>query len=656
MKKHLMRKWVKSVLNGRKSAFWIILVAFLAGVAAAAWFLTTLKKPFDPTGTWELTSIVRDDEELSAGYLVREGVGFETFTLNGDGTGSWVSEYINPGKSAYDMAFTYTLDGNVLTFANSDHSSTFEAVYDAKKDTLSDNVSYTTYVYTRVDREAAVSYPTPDQLSGVWESDGTSFGEDQILFGSLVIDESGRAVFDLSTGGGSALQKEYTFALDKYYICLSTDEGSVYGLYDPKIDTIFIPFKGARSLRFTRADSLNAAVPAAAALAAQSLPGIWELAWMESTKTDEAREEEQEEGPGSGEPFVATFSEEYELFYSCEKSYTMILYENGSGDLLIQSGSSIAYVTVGCDTDRQMIRQRAMELYLHYHFDGDQLILDGDGFRVGFKRFDFIPPSIASERYDPDVPVEETAGSEENEDLSKEQADAFINGLSVEFEDGAPYGCDLVCYIDGFGTCLNVGDPDAYKSASLRFEPTEERVEPIYPHFTYAEILSAGNREYYLRNIRVFKTESGDSMQKHETWDMDRPDADASIFVPIDPSLMERNRACPERACVIKSFDAENRTVTVSFASVDMPENDYDLRTVNYDDIQKETHTLRISDDTMLTLIPDYEALVKPDRFFRYLEEFGWYLDRADGDYRGIGFWIGCDDNTILYLCEVFEE
>ena len=145
-------------------------------------------------------------------------------------------------------------------------------------------------------------------------------------------------------------------------------------------------------------------------------------------------------------------------------------------------------------------------------------------------------------------------------------------------------------------------------------------------------------------------------MQKHETWDMDRPDADASIFVPIDPSLMERNGACPERACVIKSFDAENRMVTVSFASVDMPENDYDLRTVNYDDIQKETHTLRISDDTMLTLIPDYEALVKPDRFFRYLEEFGWYLDRADGDYRGIGFWIGCDDNTILYLCEVFEE
>lgn len=655
MNKHRENGRAKSLLNGRKPALWIVPVAFLACVAIAVCFLTMWKKKsFDPVGTWALSTIIRSDEEVSAGYLVQYGVGLETFTLYGDGTGSWVTESINPGKSVHTMAFTYTRRGNVLTFVNLDQSSTFEVTYDPQEGTLSNEASYMTYIYSRVGETAAPD-PTPDQLSGVWKTDGTNFGEDQILFGSLVLDRDGRAMLDLSTGGGSALQKEYTFFLDKQYLCLSTDEGSVYGLYDPEIDTIFLPFKDSRSLPFTRADD---PIPTASVSPnAQSLPGIWELAWMESTIPDEAWAEKRKEGPSARDPYIGTFQEEYERFCSGEKFYTMILYESGNGDLIIQDVFSTSYVSVGCDEDRQTIGQRLFELELSYRFDGEQLILDGDGFRLGFKRFDFIAPSSAMARqHDSSDPAEAASESEKSDDLSKEQADAFLSGLSVEFEDGAPYGCDLVCYIDGFGTCLNIGDPDAYRSASLRFEPTEERVEPIYPHFTYAEILSAGNREYYLRNIRVFKTESGDSMQKHETWDMDRPDADASIFVPIDPSLMERNGACPERACVIKSFDAENRTVTVSFASVDMPENDYDLRTVNYDDIQKETHTLRISDDTMLTLIPDYEALVKPDRFFRYLEEFGWYLDRADGDYRGIGFWIGCDDNTILYLCEVFEE
>jgi hypothetical protein len=239
-------------------------------------------------------------------------------------------------------------------------------------------------------------------------------------------------------------------------------------------------------------------------------------------------------------------------------------------------------------------------------------------------------------------------------DLSQERADAFVNGLSVEFEDGAPYSCDLVCYIDGFGECLNIGDPEAYKSASVRFEPTEERIKPTYPHFTYAKILCVGDREYYLGNIRLSK--SDDQMQKYEFRDNDRTGIDASIFVPVDSSMMERNRACPERVCVIKAFDAEKREVTISFAELDEPEEDGYPAAVNYDAVEEETYTFRVTDDTMLSLIVDYQALVKPNRFFKYLEAFGWMYLYTDSDDPGVGFWIGIDGDTLLYLCEVYEE
>ena len=391
---------VKSVLNYKKPAFWIILVAILACIAVAVCFLTMPKKnqpdAAELVGTWELSAVVADDREVSPGYYIDEGTGSETFTLRADGTGFWVWEYINPGISTYTIALTYKVNGNELTFVNTENpSSTLKLVYNSKKETLSMIGTYKTYVFHRVERDAAASDPTPDQLSGIWKTDGDSFGENRFLYGSLVLDRNGSAKLDLSTGSGPALQKEYTFALNKHYVCLSTDEGSVYGLYDPKTDTIFLPFKHSRSLSFTRTDDPVSSVSASPASAAQPLLGIWELVWMESTRTDAAVEEKQEEDAGSGMPFIATFPEEYELFYSGQKEYTMLLYENGTGDLLIQSGYSTAYATVHFDTDEQTIDQAGLDLYLHYHFDGDQLILDGDGFRVGFKRFDFISPSAA---------------------------------------------------------------------------------------------------------------------------------------------------------------------------------------------------------------------------------------------------------------------
>ena len=322
---------------------------------------------------------------------------------------------------------------------------------------------------------------------------------------------------------------------------------------------------------------------------------------------------------------------------------TLTFNKNGSAVLwlkdFLRSGEAIEY-TVSLDGNMIWF---ADQTFASYDPNTDTIRLRLPLQSAGTLVFSRVSPS-----------AEATPEPAKSSDLSKEQADAFVNGLSVEFEDGAPYGCDLVCYIDGFGECLNIDDPEAYKSASLRFEPTEERIKPTYPHFTYAKILCVEDQEYYLGNIRLSK--SDDQMQKYEFRDNDRSGIDASIFVPVDSSMMERNRACPERVCVIKAFDTEKREVTISFAELDEPEEDGYPATVNYDAVEEETYTFRVTDDTMLSLIVDYQALVKPDRFFKYLEAFGWMYLYTDSDDPGVGFWIGIDGDTLLYLCEVYEE
>ena len=239
----------------------------------------------------------------------------------------------------------------------------------------------------------------------------------------------------------------------------------------------------------------------------------------------------------------------------------------------------------------------------------------------------------------------------EGDYLTQAQADAFVRELPVEFVDGSSYGCDLVCFLDGFGECVDVGDAQAAAHASLRFELLEKQSTRI----VYNKLLRVGEREFYLGNVKVFARER--KLKYFQDRDRNHPSADAALFVPVDPSMIARNRACVERAGVIRAFDADKREVTVSFAEVYEPGNGYP-KEVEYETVRDEQLTLRVTEDTFLSLITDFEYLVRPERFFRYLEENRYYLHSGDDyDDWGIGFWIGSvDDETLLYLCEVYEE
>lgn len=740
---------VKSVLNYKKPAFWIILVAIVACIAIAVCFLTVPKKQKGTyIGTWELSKLIEEGQEFDAAFLAMFGMDKDTIVLDADGTGK---RTLVTGSETQEWPATYTADGNelIIEFTMSgkyEYRTTETAVYDPKSDTLSLVSEYETYVYTRAGSDQPVSGEplTLDRLIGVWRM-GFELSPDDpgLLSGTLTFRKDGSASLDLSTNG-RPMQEECTFTLNGNTIELISGGQSSPVSYDPAHDTLSLPIVNVGILIFTRT---NEPMPD---LNDASLCTVWSLAAIEAP--DGHRDspavilmEDYLEFRSDGTVhFIERNQENYTedtLPYTRSGNTvtidgTPLLYDPESGelrrsdpdpddiavwvftrtpnvDLPLTEAAFVgvwkvtsmhiddAYVTE--DEAYRQYRELTVELYRSgkasirgadslresgytWSIDGDDgvsdiairlhdaaantdLFLSWSNDLLGIFAADLFdgtdPDLYLTLERDPltPLPSQEIAVSSETTpqptksgDLSKEQADAFVSGLSVEFEDGAPYGCDLVCYIDGFGKCLNIGDPEAYKSASLRFEPTEERIKPIYPHFTYAKILSVGDREYYLGNIRVSK--SDDQMRENEFWDTDRPDADASIFVTVDSSMMERNRACPERVCVIKAFDAEKREVTISFAELDKPEEDGYPATVNYDAVEEETYTFRVTDDTMLSLIVDYQVLVKSDRFFRYLEEFQWYLNGIgyDEDDYGIGFWIGFDGDALLYLCEVYEE
>ncbi len=476
------------------------------------------------------------------------------------------------------------------------------------------------YVYQtlrRMDAEAPVAERT---CVGEWElyqiAEGThTYGQDFIAALSmnqtltLNADGSGvlksteeRSLTYTANGNNLSLQVSYTIGNTERNITQDA-------VYDPQSDTLTIG-SSYESYIYVRAGKASASV---SSLTLDHLVGVW--------KTSE--------------------DDEISAFVSA----VLVVNHDGAGTLTLKSTYSDS------ETERSI-----------------PLILDGNIIRIApegdvgtIMVYDPTTDQIAFPimnigilnfvRTNAPLPAEANA----NASLTQEQADAFVNGLSVEFEDGSPYGCDLVVFIDGFGTCLNVGDPNAFERASLRYELLSRNNQN--GSIDYAKILSVGELPYYIGDITVFAY--GDQLVYGEEWNDEYPFADASILVPVNPLMMDRNQSCPERCCVIRSFDPVNRTVTVSFGLQEEMSSDAPGEYVDYASIETEQITLQVTDETFLTLIgDDYDTLVKPDRFFRFFEEYEFidlYLFDENNEDVSIGFWIGVDGDTLLYLCEMME-
>ena len=253
-----------------------------------------------------------------------------------------------------------------------------------------------------------------------------------------------------------------------------------------------------------------------------------------------------------------------------------------------------------------------------------------------------------------DVTLSRMDGPSEESDFTQEQADAFVNGLSVKMIDGHPYGCDLVCFLDGYGMCIDVGEEHAAESASLRFHFlsfSERDVQRYQYHsqITYSAYLYIGNQRFCVGLLEAT------APQGQFTYIFSPFYGDCVIIDP-DPVRLGAVDFDPLRAGVIRSFDAEKREVTVSFAELINDEDGFPY--IPNDSIQLGQITLRVTDDTLLALLAytfsDCRVLTTPDGFFRMLEKDDSYQYQQDG-WRGNGFYIGYDGDTLLYLCELYE-
>jgi hypothetical protein len=692
---------VKSVLNYKKPAFWIILVAILACVAVAVCFLTMPKKKDKP------------NEDAALPTAVPETV--------------WGS------------------DAKVLQWLDYFYSS--DMPWNDQKEITLDAYPGVTFRWTAGSVEAIENGRTRTLFSGmpVWNvffADMTGDGKPElcasVYFGSGIVDEH-IVVYDYVNKQSYVLWDRMQFDYHLYTADGKLFVGKTPYMGDKQIDYGTIVRQGAAL--FCRFQSDGSMIPLMKELHESELVGEWLVEEerdandnMIYTRSLDLWKEYNFRNDGTV-TYTETvpYSSDYELAFGHPVSYPYAVYdgtvqigtredgnyygygyldETGKLQLTVEVGTNeFVYATLrrmganaAEDDELDALRRsypeyfdlpadKGLEVYVwqmapnDYSFGvmagtnlrkEDELLwnlrgVSAEQMRLILSTYDIAPENIevipfinpiSSYAYEindaytafvrkmlfTDAPQAEAAA-----ELTQEQAEAFLNELSVEIEDGSPYGCDLVVFIDGFGTCLNVGDPNAFERASLRYELLSRNNQN--GSIDYAKILSVGELPYYIGDITVFAY--GDQLVYGEEWNDEYPFADASILVPVNPLMMDRNQSCPERCCVIRSFDPVNRTVTVSFGLQEEMSSDAPGEYVDYASIETEQITLQVTDETFLTLIgDDYDTLVKPDRFFRFFEEYEFidlYLFDENNEDASIGFWIGVDGDTLLYLCEMME-
>ncbi|MBR0507273.1 MAG: hypothetical protein IJJ86_01535 [Clostridia bacterium] len=257
---------VKSILNYKKPAFWIILVAILCCIAVAVCFLTVPKKKANTyVGTWELEKIVEGKQEYGADFLGMMGLS-DTIVLRADGTGSRITE--SDGVS--EIALTYTAEENLLTITFAydgpfQYENMYYAAFDRQEDTLTlygiyDDPDEFKAVYTRAGSEHPVPPAdlTVEKLIGVWNTDPND-QMSELLSGTLVFSEDGSARLIL-TSNFSSNQMDYNYSLDGNTVRFAPGgEPGTYVIYDPNADTLSFPIANVGILTFTRSE---VAVPA----------------------------------------------------------------------------------------------------------------------------------------------------------------------------------------------------------------------------------------------------------------------------------------------------------------------------------------------------------------------------------------------------------
>ena len=237
---------VKSVLNYKKPAFWIILVAILACIAVAVCFLTMPKKnqpdAAEIVGTWEFYKQIVDTYETD--WPIEEMLGARRdvliFRENGTGTELYIRDDVTR-----ENPFTYTVSGNKVSITRNGRDRVpVEFTYDPESSMLRspEDAGEGLRWYTLYVREGSISYPTVqltnEQIAGEWKTDGLPVMEGMplTLSGDLVFDANGTAALHLNGDNHTEMTVNGTYDTEGSIIRFEPEDDTAVLEYYPWFD------------------------------------------------------------------------------------------------------------------------------------------------------------------------------------------------------------------------------------------------------------------------------------------------------------------------------------------------------------------------------------------------------------------------------------
>ena len=239
-----------------------------------------------------------------------------------------------------------------------------------------------------------------------------------------------------------------------------------------------------------------------------------------------------------------------------------------------------------------------------------------------------------------------------------EEIESYVCNIQTSVSSGLDYGCDLVCWIDGFGFLYNVDNPGSAEDYSIHFRLNElnnscviysvflQKTAPTLISYKIGELrygLPLSNNIYgipYLINVRLC-----DSADLKPVW--------------IDRALLHQKteREIEKSGVgVIRRYNSENQEIIMSSAELNQKKGDFPV-SINQETIDKEEMCLSITPNTIIIVWgEDMEMLVTANSFFRLLNA-GYIGEHNEKEsYFPIGFYIGIEDNRLICLQELYES
>lgn len=223
---------------------------------------------------------------------------------------------------------------------------------------------------------------------------------------------------------------------------------------------------------------------------------------------------------------------------------------------------------------------------------------------------------------------------------------------TVWVEDGAAYGCDVVCYADGFGFGY---DLEGWKANECRIYVEEQPIDDLPPHETHRLMLAVGGETFCLGELRYNTERLMEPNLYGLSYEWIVTDSD---LVELEPATVQTGRAQrTDTLAFVSSFDRAAGTLDILTAKILDTGPDAPLE-FDSDSISEKPITLRVPEGAALSILNDEsrEMLITFDRFFTLLEQGYIGFLPAAGEDMFVGCGVGYDGDTLLYLYEIGDS